>query len=638
MRNRIGNTHGRDENPFFALRNLMRNSSGRASTTVAGIFVFLLGVGLTLFIVINPMKVGLFEKMKQNVIPGEETAAPPEAAGRKIKYWRAPMDPTYISDKPGKSPMGMDLIPVYEDEVEQETGIRIDPATVQNIGVVTDTVKRGDLRVVIRTVGTLDYNDNNIYWVNTKYDGWIEKVYVPYVGQPVTKGDPLFEVYSPDLVSTQEEYRNALKYRDKMAESGFPDAHARAEALLESSRKRLKYWDITESQIRRLERTGEIRKTLTVVSPVTGVVTEKMDEALEGMYAKAGMNLYKVADLSSLWVHVDVYEYQLPWIESGQQAEIEISYYPGEAFKGKVLFFYPYVDEKTRTIKVCVEIPNHDGRLRPEMYATVRFAPVAARNTVLVPDIAVLRTGKRDVVVLALGGGRFEPREVKLGLQGEGMFQVLEGLEGGEEIVTSSQFLIDSESNLREAIQKMLLAKNMADEPEAGVPATPDMAQPSEPTSLQGKQTDRPVIDDTRTIEEIETILQAYLPIWKALAKDSTEGIAGNSRKIAEAADRAAKRTELPTLKAQLEKLRDEASRMNADSLSGARESFKGLSRALLAVFNSHDVRMPKAYSVIECPMVKERWIQDTDQVSNPFMGSAMPLCGLKVGEIGGTK
>jgi Cu(I)/Ag(I) efflux system membrane fusion protein/cobalt-zinc-cadmium efflux system membrane fusion protein len=620
-------------------RSPLCDNLGKASTTIAGIIVFVLGIGLTLFVLVNPIKVGLFETARKAIMPQAETAAPAaEAGGRKIKYWRAPMDATYISDKPGKSPMGMDLIPVYEDEAEKaaDTAIKIDPATVQNIGVTSEPVKRGDLEVQIRTVGTLDYNEDRIFWVNTKYDGWIERVHIDYIGQRVREGESLFEIYSPDLVSTQEEYLSALRYREKLAQSGFPEAQTRADNLLEASRSRLRYWDITDEQIARLEEDGRTAKTLTVVSPVSGIVIQKMDKALEGMYAKAGMNLYKIADLSSLWVHVNVYEYQLPWIRKGQEAKIEISYYPGEEFRGKVLFFYPYLDETTRTIRVCLKIPNNDDKLRPEMFATVTFSPVAAEHAVLVPEMAVLHSGKRDVVVLDLGGGRFEPRDVKLGLQGNGQYQVLEGLEGGEKIVTSSQFLIDSESNLREAINKMLMAKKGT---------APGMEPGSETKSMdQGSGTKdmehtdhrmKPVVDDKATIEALQKILESYVPISKALVKDSTEGIDAQAKEVADAAGKAAGMVEEKMLKTQLKALEKAASEMKADSLEAARESMKGLSRALVAIFESHDVRMPNRYTIIECPMVKERWIQDTEQVSNPFMGSSMPLCGVKVGEIG---
>jgi len=629
-----------------ASRHLISGNAGKATTTIAGVVVFLLGIGLTLFIMVNPMDIGVFEKLKNMLLPSEAKTTPSPVKGgeREVLYWYAPMDPTYIMDKPGKSPMGMDLIPKYADEVEEESdsAIRIDPATVQNIGVMTATVNRGDLKVEIRTVGTLDYNERNIFWVNTKYDGWIEKVYVNYIGDRVREGMPLFEIYSPDLVSTQEEYLSALTYREKMAGSGFPDAQARAENLLAASRSRLRYWDITDEQIARLEKNGQTTKTLTVMSPVDGIVVQKMDQALEGMYAKAGMNLYKVADLSTLWVHVDIYEFQLPWIKKGQQARIEISYYPGEVFVGKVLFFYPYLDETTRTIRVCLEIPNTDDKLRPEMFATVTFSPVAAKDAVLVPEMAVLHSGERDVVVIDLGGGRFEPRDVRLGLQGNGQYQVLEGLESGERIVTSAQFLIDSESNLREAINKMLMAKKGAAPAETLSPGmehgseTKDMEHGSETKTMKHAGHEmKPVVEDTGTIEALEKVLRAYFPIWKALANDSIDGLDAKAKELAETADTAAGMVTEEVLATQLETLKKAASEMRIDDLTTARESMKSLSRALVAIFESHDVKMPNRYTIIECPMVKERWIQDTEQVNNPFMGSSMPLCGVKVGEIG---
>ncbi len=614
------------------MKQVLIGRSGKVTSTIAALLVFALGVGVTLFIVINPMNISLFGKINQAILPqAKQQQAAPAAAdsgGRKIKYWRAPMDPTYISDKPGKSPMGMDLIPVYEDEAAaaSDNAIKIDPATVQNIGVVSEPVKRGDLRVEIRTVGTLDYNEDRIFWVNNKYDGWIEKVYVNYVGQPVRKGEPLFEIYSPNLVSTQEEYLSALKYRDKLAGSGFPEAEKGAEDLLSASRSRLKYWDISDSQIMNLEQTGEVKKTLTVVSPFTGVVIEKMDQALEGMYAKAGMNLYKIADISSLWAHVDLYEYQLPWIKVGQEAKVEMSYYPGEAFKGKVRSFYPYLDEKTRTSKVYIEIPNRDKKLRPQMFATVTFAPVAAKDAVLVPEMAVLHSGERDVVVVDSGGGRFEPREVKLGLQGEQQYQVLEGLKEGENIVVSSQFLIDSESNLREAINKMLMAKQTAASGGAAVADTEH--------SQHTMQIMKTPVDDPQTTAALSEVVEAYLPIWRTLATDSKEGMLQNAKTLADAVRKAAETTHDDGLKSQLETLAKAAESVKADNLDQARESMKKVSRALVAILETHETKIQGNYTIIECPMLKEKWVQDSEEVRNPYFGAKMLTCGNLVAKV----
>jgi Cu(I)/Ag(I) efflux system membrane fusion protein len=377
-------------------------------------------------------------------------------AGKKIKYWRAPMDPTYIRDKPGKSPMGMDLIPVYADEADQAPGIvSIDPTFVQNIGVQSAEVRRTDIPFTIRTVGTLVYNDSQIALVTTKYEGWIEKAYVNYVGQPVTAGQKLFEVYSPALVSTQEDYLHALDYAARMKQSGLPEMAARAQSMLDAARQRLEYWDVSDDQIAELERSRTPKRTLAVVAARGGVVVWKMDEALEGMYVRAGMNLYKIADMSTIWADVEVFESQVPWLKLGQRATLELPYEPGRTYTGRVRYLYPYLAEKTRALKVSVELPNPGGRLRVGMYANVTFDVPSAHDVIAVPEEAVIRSGARNIVIVDLGGGTFQAREVQLGVNGSGLWQVTSGVEAGDRVVVSAQFLIDSESNLREAIRKI---------------------------------------------------------------------------------------------------------------------------------------------------------------------------------------
>jgi Cu(I)/Ag(I) efflux system membrane fusion protein/cobalt-zinc-cadmium efflux system membrane fusion protein len=347
---------------------------------------------------------------------------------RKIKYWQAPMDPTFISDKPGKSPMGMDLIPVYEGEEDELAPgtIKIDPVFVQNIGVQSEEIQRTDIPFTIRTVGNLTYNDGQIAWVNTKYEGWIEKVYVNYVGEPVKKGQKLFEIYSPQLVTTQKEYLQALDYSKRMAEGDYPDIAERAQSLLNSARERLGYWDITAEQITELEKSRRLRRTLAVVSPANGLVVEKMDQALEGMYAKAGMNLYKIVDLSTIWIEVEVFENQIPWLKIGQRATIELPYEPGKKRAGRIRYLYPFFNEKTRTMKVTIELPNPGHRLRAEMYANITFDVPSARNVLAIPEEAVIHSGTRNVVVLDRGNGTFQVKEVKLGVNGSGLWEVME--------------------------------------------------------------------------------------------------------------------------------------------------------------------------------------------------------------------
>jgi Cu(I)/Ag(I) efflux system membrane fusion protein/cobalt-zinc-cadmium efflux system membrane fusion protein len=431
--------------------------------------VFLLGIGATIVVLANPFG---WEWMRGagTLLPG---AAPsgerPQPAERKIKYWRAPMDPTYIRDQPGKSPMGMDLVPVYEDEAgEPPPGwVEIDPGFVQNIGVQTEAVVRGDIPFTIRTVGTLTYNDEKVAWITTKYDGWIEKVYVNYVGETVTPGQKLFEIYSPQLVTTQKEYLHALAYASRLSSDRYPATAERARSLVESSRQRLEYWDISNDQILELERTREPRRTLAVVSSVGGVVIEKMDQALEGMFATAGMQLYKVANLSTVWAEAEVFEAQAPWLKVGQLARLESPYEPGRTYTGRVRYIYPFLSDETRTLRVSIELPNPGLELRADMYANVTLDVPSARQVLIVPAEAVIRSGTRDVVVVALGEGRFQVREVELGVSGDGVLAVTRGLSEGEQVVVSAQFLIDSESNLREAIRKIVGGQNRPGETDA---------------------------------------------------------------------------------------------------------------------------------------------------------------------------
>jgi RND family efflux transporter MFP subunit len=378
--------------------------------------------------------------------------------GKKVKYWAAPMDPTYIRNQPGKSPMGMDLVPVYEEEGEEKepaSTIRIDPVTMQNMGVRLGRVKRKPLVKNIRTFGNITYDERRIYTVNTKFNGWIEKLYVNFVGEAVKKGQPLFDIYSPELVTAQEEYFLAIQQNRDLKDSPYNSIREGARRLLKASRTRLMYWDISEEQIKKIENRGTVQKTLTIYSPAKGVVVKK--NAFQGHYVKAGEHQYEIADLSKVWVDVDVYEYELPWIRNGMPAEMELSYIPGKIFKGKVLYVYPFLTAKTRTARLRLEFPNPDFQLKPNMYANVNLESAVAKDSLVIPQEAVIDSGVRKVVFVALGKGKFQPREVKLGVEGnDNEFQVLEGLKENEQIVISAQFMLDSESRLREAIQKML--------------------------------------------------------------------------------------------------------------------------------------------------------------------------------------
>ncbi len=380
----------------------------------------------------------------------------PCPAGAEPLYWKAPMDPTYVRQEPGKSPMGMDLVPECPASGAAAAGqIRIDPAVVQNIGVRYATVERRDLTRKIRAVGRVAYDERRVSHVHTKIQGWVEKLLADYVGQEVRRGQPLLEIYSPELVSTQEELLLAARYRSLTEDSPFDDVSQAGRALFDATRRRLELWDIGSRDIERLLETGEIRKTLTLRAPTRGVITELGVRV--GMEVKPNQNLYTIADLSTVWVLADVYEVELPWIEVGQKASVELSYLEGVEFTGEVTFVAPFLDPKSRTAQVRLELPNPDGRLKPEMFGNTTIETDPRARVLVVPSEAVIRSGRRSIVMVAQGDGRFEPREVGLGLDsGDGQTEVTEGLREGEVIVTSSQFLIDSESKLQEAVQKLL--------------------------------------------------------------------------------------------------------------------------------------------------------------------------------------
>ena len=405
----------------------------------------------------------------------KDVSASAKTAGkeRKIKYWVAPMDPTYIRDKPGKSPMGMDLIPVYEDEEEEtdKKAIKIDTVTVQNMGVRTIKASRGTLHATIRTIGRVTYNEEKVKHVHTKISGWVEKLVVNTTGEEVRKGQELLHIYSPELVATQEEYLQALKYREMVAGSTFNDVVAGSNSLIEATKKRLLLMDIDPEQINLLEERGEVQKTMTLRSPVSGIVTEK--HIFEGMKVNPKTELYTIVDLSHVWIIASVYEYELPFLKIGQEAEITLPYEPGAKYRGHITFIYPYLSPKTRTAQVRIEFENPHLRLKPDMYADVAIKTEVSGDAILVPSEAVIRTGTRNIVITSLGNGKFLPKEVTLGPESEEFVQIMSGIKEGETVVTSGQFLIDSESNLREAINKMLEAKKAVSAPKGDMPHHP---------------------------------------------------------------------------------------------------------------------------------------------------------------------
>ena len=390
----------------------------------------------------------------------------------EILYWRAPMDPTETYDGPGKSKMGMDLTPVYADNPDTEAGslnadqanttdrpagtVAISEGVSQQMGVRYGEAHRMDLFRSIRTVGEVKINDERVVQVNARFSGWISKLHVGFEGAKVTKGQPLLDLYSPELVTTQAEYIRALNYRDNLSEDASDATRANALRLIEAAKNRLLNWDIDAEFIGHLDHLRVPQQDVPILATASGIVLTK--DVIEGGYVSRGSNLFKIADLSDVWVHASFYDYELPWINEGQAVEVELSYVPGTVYKGVVSYIYPVLREQARDVHVRIVVSNRSGELKPGMFANVELAGKTLKNVVVVPTEAVLRSGARSLVFVAGGNGSFEPREVETGGEGgpgNGLVYIIRGVEAGERVVTSAQFLIDSESRLQEAIQKM---------------------------------------------------------------------------------------------------------------------------------------------------------------------------------------
>lgn len=381
-------------------------------------------------------------------------ASDEKSGERKVLYWYDPMHPAYKSDKPGIAPdCGMNLVPKYEDEVEAMKdmppgSVMLSSEKQQLIGVRTAEVRRERLTRTIRTVGRVESDETKIGRIHVKIAGWVDQVYVDFVGKLVEKGQPLFSLYSPELVSTQQEYLIARRGQQYLGDSSYAEVAKGADSLLRAARDRLRLWDITDDQIRKLEETGEVSRTMTLYSPISGFVMHR--NLFEQTYVNPDAQLYEIADLSTIWVYVDIYQYEVPYVQLGQKATMRLSYSPGKSYTGKVTYVYPTLDPKTRTVKVRLEFPNPNFELKPDMYADVELQIDYGVQT-LVPAEAVLDSGVRQIVFLTKPGGFFIPQEITVGARLEGQFIVLGGLKPGDTIVTSGNFLIDSESRLSSA-------------------------------------------------------------------------------------------------------------------------------------------------------------------------------------------
>ena len=372
--------------------------------------------------------------------------------------WKQPPHPpeTTTSDQtPTKqeerSQEGMPVSPSADIGPAQAYAM-VSPTKQQLIGVKTAVVETRPLETTVRAVGRVGYNEERITHVNLRVSGWIEELFVDYTGQVVNKGQPLFTLYSPDLVASQDEYLLALRTKAKLKDSPLPEVHEQAEHMVEAARDRLRLWTVSDRELDELVRRGKAKTSMPIYSPFSGYVTEK--NVFRGMFVEPDMRLYTIADLSTVWVNAEIYEFEVPFVQVDQQATVTFSSYPGQPFYGRISYIYPYLNEQARTAKVRLEIPNPGLRLKPEMYGDV-VLKINRGNQIAVPEQAVMDSGTRKLVFLVRGEGLFEPREVKVGPKIGSFYEIKEGVQAGDRVVTSGNFLIDSESKLMAATDMM---------------------------------------------------------------------------------------------------------------------------------------------------------------------------------------
>jgi len=377
-----------------------------------------------------------------------------DTGGKKILYWVAPMDPNYRRDAPGKSPMGMDLVPVYAENGDGGNVVTIEPAVVENLGVRTTRAERASLYRIIDTVGYVDFDESKLGHIHLRTEGWIERLYFKSEGERVHRGDRLFDLYSPALVNAQEEFIQALK--------------ANNTALVQASRDRLAAPGISANQIRQLQQDRRVQQTISFYAPQDGVIAAL--PVREGMFVKPETTLMSLADLSSVWLLADAFERQADWVKVGQTAEVQLSYLPGRQWSGRVEYIYPSLDPVTRTLKARLRFENPGEVLKPNMYANVKIFSDPKENVIVIPIEALIRTGREQRVVVALGEGRFAIRKVTAGIESGDRVEITDGIDAGEDVVVSGQFLIDSEASLRASDLRMTPVERSAKNPPPAQP------------------------------------------------------------------------------------------------------------------------------------------------------------------------
>lgn len=521
------------------------------------------------------------------------------SAGHKGTLYTCGMHPWVVLPSPGLCPIcHMELVPLDASKIDRQ--LVIDPVVVQKIGVRVEPVRRGPLMQIVRTVGTVDYDETKVRDVSPKFTGWIEKLYVDYTGSQVKKDQPLFDISSLELYSTQV---------DHLISSGIKF-------------NKLEYLGMSKEKVAELERTRMPFLRITTTSPFSGTVVTK--DAVEGQMVAAGQRIFRIADLSSVWVFVSLYEYQIPFLKVGQAAEMELPYFPGQKFQGKVTYIYPYLNSELRQVKVRLEFTNPnaaDPLLKPGMFANVEIKSTLANERLLAPRNAIIDTGKRQIAFVSLGDGRFDPRQVRLGVEGEdGVVEVLDGLKDGEMVVTNGQFLLDSENNMRESLARMTVDK---------------LALPGR---AMAEYRDAGISTDAQNL--LADMIGAYIAIGDKLADDRFDGISAESQKVVSALGKVQPADGgpeyFPDNRDALENLSRIAVTLTSAKLdlASARQAYADMTIELGKLLQTVGVPPGVSFEMSEyhCPMYRPGqggavWMQKDGDVRNPYFGKSMLEC-----------
>jgi Cu(I)/Ag(I) efflux system membrane fusion protein len=546
-------------------------------------------------------------------VAGSGAAEQAEGGERKVKYWWDPMmSPPYISDQPGKSPMGMDLVPVYEDEVSAGSTLVIDPTVVQNMGLRVARVEEAPLARTIRAVGVLAEPEPARHDVNLRLGGWIDRLHADTEGMRLAKGDPLFDLYSPELQVAIEELIGPRRMRER------PGSQGLADLLYESAVRKLELYGLAREQVAELAALEAAPRTVTFRSPADGYLVEKTVYA--GSAVMAGDTVMRIADTSRLWLDSRVFEKDLPHVQVDQEVTARVDGRPGEAFEGRVILVHPRIDPTTRTALVRMEIQNPELALRHGMFATAFLRVEIASRAIVVPREAIIDTGARQVAFVALDMGHFEPRKVEMGASGEqGMVQVLSGLAPGEQVVVSGQFLLDAESRMKEAIQRFLQQKSL---PLGG--SEPEVRGPQDPIAsvLEG------VSDPWK--RAAEQALAAYLALARVLGllqeTDQPVDVAELVRTSQALRESAAGEDQIGLADA----LVSASAAMQGRAIEEQRKLFGAVSESAieLASRSPRTGELAPRVLVARCPMVKARWLQTEEEIANPYYATTMKACG----------